>query len=129
MTEYGDVDGETHDARAVRLQGQPLLHRWQYDARLCEDGGARGGRGGNGADGLEEGTAIDAKFPAEDFDRLLLAAEAGDLLGVRDARRGLEARLRRGHPGRRRELVLGQDGPGRTLLCRQRDALPELRRL
>jgi len=38
--------------------------------------------------------AIDAKFPAEDFDRLLLAAEAGDLQGERDARRGLEARLR-----------------------------------
>ena len=38
--------------------------------------------------------ALDAKFPAEDFDRLLLAAEAGDLEGERAARRGLEARLR-----------------------------------
>jgi len=38
--------------------------------------------------------AIDAKFPAEDFDRMLLAAEAGDLPGEQAARRGLEARLR-----------------------------------
>ena len=38
--------------------------------------------------------AIDAKFPAEDFDRLLLAAEAGDLAGEQSARRGLETRLR-----------------------------------
>ena len=38
--------------------------------------------------------AIDAKFPAEDFDRLLLAAEAGDQDAERAARRGLEARLR-----------------------------------
>ncbi len=38
--------------------------------------------------------AIDAKFPAEDFDRLLLAAEAGDAEGERTARRGLELRLR-----------------------------------
>jgi len=38
--------------------------------------------------------AIDAKFPAEDFDRLLLAAEAGDLDAERAARRGLETRLR-----------------------------------
>jgi len=38
--------------------------------------------------------AIDAKFPAEDYDRLLLAAEAGDLEGERAARRRLETRLR-----------------------------------
>ena len=38
--------------------------------------------------------AIDAKFPAEDYDRLLLAAEAGDAEGERTARRRLEARLR-----------------------------------
>ena len=38
--------------------------------------------------------AIDAKFPVEDFDRLLLAAEAGDADGERTARRGLELRLR-----------------------------------
>ena len=38
--------------------------------------------------------ALDAKFPAEDFDRLLLAAEAGDLPAEQAARRGLEARLR-----------------------------------
>ena len=38
--------------------------------------------------------AIDAKFPAEDYDRLLLAAEAGDGEGERAARKGLEARLR-----------------------------------
>jgi len=38
--------------------------------------------------------AIDAKFPAEDYDRLLLAAEAGDAAGERAARRGLETRLR-----------------------------------
>ena len=38
--------------------------------------------------------AIDAKFPAEDYDRLLLAAEAGDAAGERSARRGLETRLR-----------------------------------
>jgi len=38
--------------------------------------------------------AIDAKFPAEDYDRLLLAAEAGDVEGERSARRRLETRLR-----------------------------------
>ncbi len=38
--------------------------------------------------------AIDAKFPAEDYDRLLLASEAGDAEGERTARRALEQRLR-----------------------------------
>ncbi len=38
--------------------------------------------------------ALDAKFPAEDYDRLLLASEAGDADGERAARRGLEVRLR-----------------------------------
>ena len=38
--------------------------------------------------------ALDAKFPVEDYERLLLAAEAGDLDAERLARRGLEARLR-----------------------------------
>ena len=38
--------------------------------------------------------ALDAKFPVEDYDRLLLAAEAGDAEGERQARRGLETRLR-----------------------------------
>ena len=38
--------------------------------------------------------AVDAKFPAEDYDRLLRAAEAGDAEGERAARRALEARLR-----------------------------------
>ncbi len=38
--------------------------------------------------------AIDAKFPAEDYDRLLLAAEAGDSEGERASRRRLETRLR-----------------------------------
>ena len=38
--------------------------------------------------------AIDAKFPSADYDRLLLAAEAGDADGERQARRALEAVLR-----------------------------------
>ena len=38
--------------------------------------------------------ALDAKFPIEDYDRLLLSAEAGDADGERAARRGLETRLR-----------------------------------
>ena len=38
--------------------------------------------------------AIDAKFPAEDYDRLLLASEAGDTEAERQSRRALEARLR-----------------------------------
>ncbi len=38
--------------------------------------------------------AIDSKFPTEDYDRLLLAAEAGDAEGERVARRKLEAQLR-----------------------------------
>lgn len=38
--------------------------------------------------------ALDAKFPVEDYDRLLLSAEAGDAEGERAARRGLEIRLR-----------------------------------
>lgn len=38
---------------------------------------------------------IDAKFPAEDYDRLLLAAESGDAEGERVARRALGERVRR----------------------------------
>lgn len=38
--------------------------------------------------------AIDAKFPTEDYERLLDASEAGDLDAERAARRGLETRLR-----------------------------------
>ncbi len=37
---------------------------------------------------------VDAKFPVEDYERLLLAAEAGDAEAERAARRGLERRLR-----------------------------------
>lgn len=37
---------------------------------------------------------IDAKFPTEDYDRLLLAAEAGDRAGEAEARRGLERAIR-----------------------------------
>jgi DNA recombination protein RmuC len=38
--------------------------------------------------------AIDAKFPAEDYDRLLLAAEAGDRDQENAARKALERRIR-----------------------------------
>ena len=38
--------------------------------------------------------AVDAKFPTEDYERLLQAAEAGDADGERTARRALDARLR-----------------------------------
>ena len=37
---------------------------------------------------------IDAKFPVEDYERMLLAAEAGDAEAERLARRGLERRIR-----------------------------------
>jgi DNA recombination protein RmuC len=37
---------------------------------------------------------IDAKFPVEDYERLLAAAEAGDAEAERQARRGLERRVR-----------------------------------
>lgn len=37
---------------------------------------------------------VDAKFPAEDYERLLAAAEAGDAEAERAARRGLERRVR-----------------------------------
>lgn len=37
---------------------------------------------------------VDAKFPVEDYERLVLAVEAGDADGERAARRGLERRLR-----------------------------------
>ena len=37
---------------------------------------------------------IDAKFPLDDYERLLAAAEAGDAEGEKAARRGLEIRLR-----------------------------------
>lgn len=37
---------------------------------------------------------VDAKFPVEDYERLIAAAEAGDGEGERAARRGLERRLR-----------------------------------
>jgi DNA recombination protein RmuC len=38
--------------------------------------------------------AIDAKFPVEDYERLILAAEAGDLEAEREARRALERRVK-----------------------------------
>ena len=38
--------------------------------------------------------ALDAKFPTADYDRLLLAAEAGDAEGERQARRALEGVIR-----------------------------------
>lgn len=38
--------------------------------------------------------AVDAKFPTEDWDRLVIAAEAGDTEGERAARRALEQRVR-----------------------------------
>ena len=37
---------------------------------------------------------VDAKFPSEDYERIVLAAEAGDLEAERAARRGLERRVR-----------------------------------
>jgi DNA recombination protein RmuC len=37
---------------------------------------------------------VDAKFPVEDYERLVAAAEAGDAEAERAARRGLERRLR-----------------------------------
>ncbi len=37
---------------------------------------------------------IDSKFPSEDYERLIVAAEAGDVEGERAARRGLERRVR-----------------------------------
>lgn len=37
---------------------------------------------------------VDSKFPVEDYERLILAAEAGDVEGERAARRGLERRVR-----------------------------------
>jgi DNA recombination protein RmuC len=37
---------------------------------------------------------LDAKFPSEDYDRLMLAHEAGDLVGEAQARRAIEVRVR-----------------------------------
>ncbi|MCB8881574.1 DNA recombination protein RmuC [Acidisoma cellulosilytica] len=37
---------------------------------------------------------VDAKFPVEDYERLIAATEAGDAEGEKQARRGLERRLR-----------------------------------
>jgi DNA recombination protein RmuC len=37
---------------------------------------------------------VDAKFPVEDYERLLAAADAGDLDAERDARRGLDRAVR-----------------------------------
>lgn len=37
---------------------------------------------------------LDAKFPSEDYDRLMLAHEAGDLVGEAQARRAIEIRVR-----------------------------------
>jgi len=44
--------------------------------------------------GKEVFLPVDAKFPTEDYDRLLIAAEAGDADGERAARRALEIRIR-----------------------------------
>jgi DNA recombination protein RmuC len=44
--------------------------------------------------GREVFLAVDAKFPTEDWDRLLIASEAGDVEAERAARRALEQRVR-----------------------------------
>ncbi len=44
--------------------------------------------------GREVFLAVDAKFPTEDWDRLVIASEAGDAEGEKAARRGLELRVR-----------------------------------
>jgi len=44
--------------------------------------------------GREVFLAVDAKFPTEDWDRLVIAAEAGDTEGEKAARRALEQRVR-----------------------------------
>lgn len=44
--------------------------------------------------GKEVFLPVDAKFPVEDYDRLLIAADAGDAEGERAARRALETRIR-----------------------------------
>lgn len=44
--------------------------------------------------GVKVWLPVDAKFPVEDYERLIIAAEAGDTEGERQARRGLERRLR-----------------------------------
>lgn len=44
--------------------------------------------------GREVFLAVDAKFPTEDWDRLVLASEAGDADGEKAARRALELRVR-----------------------------------
>jgi DNA recombination protein RmuC len=47
-----------------------------------------------GRDGAGKLLPLDAKFPVVDYEKLLLAGEAGDAEGERAARRALEARLR-----------------------------------
>jgi DNA recombination protein RmuC len=44
--------------------------------------------------GREVYLAVDAKFPTEDWDRLVIASEAGDMEAERTARRALEQRVR-----------------------------------
>ena len=44
--------------------------------------------------GMAPRLPIDAKFPVEDYERLLTASETGDVEGERVARRGLERRIR-----------------------------------
>ncbi|MBP0466276.1 DNA recombination protein RmuC [Roseomonas sp. PWR1] len=44
--------------------------------------------------GREVFLPVDAKFPTEDWDRLVIAAEAGDVEGERAARRALEVRVK-----------------------------------
>lgn len=48
----------------------------------------------DGLDGADVLLPIDAKFPTEDYERLQLAAEAGDTAAVEQAARGLEARIK-----------------------------------
>ena len=69
---------------------------WAENCRVREETGemvefaiAMPGRGS-----VRPWLAIDAKFPGAEYDRLLLAAEAGDAVAERAARRGLEAVLR-----------------------------------
>ncbi|MBN1632387.1 MAG: DNA recombination protein RmuC [Thermoleophilia bacterium] len=67
--------------------------RVEFAVRLPGQNGGEGGRGGGG-EGDEVWLPIDAKFPVEDYQRMLEAQDRGDLAGMDQALKALEARVK-----------------------------------
>ena len=65
---------------------------------------------------------IDAKFPTEDYQRLLAAQEAGNVVAVEDAMKGLETQLKKARKIFARNISIRRARPiSRSCFCRRKD--------